>query len=231
MMSRWKEELARLAGEVAEEGQAPASEKDRAFEERLASLLAAAGPEAVLSDATADALEELCGGEAVPAGLREQLLKTMARAQAERDARKILVPADWSLGRYLRTKRKTAGIAVAALCRRLGMHTKVLESLESGKTPPDQVGVRPLLDLAEALGAPLMQFVEVVKRTATGAVTMSASAEVSGLPRAETRMRTRERWNLVGAASGALTQARREQMRKFLEVLEAEARQRVQRQK
>ena len=233
MMTNWREELARMEREGAKEGEerAAASAKEQAFDERLEALLAAAGQEAVLSDATADALEELCGEVEVPGDLREQLRATMARAQMEREARKIAVPADWNLGRYLRTKREALGIAAAVLAGCLGLHAKVLEGLEAGKTRPDQVGVHPLLGLAEALGAPLLEFVEVVRRTAMGAIATAASAEVSGLPRAEKRMRTRDRWDLVGAASGPLAQARREQMRKFLEALETEARQRVQRQR
>jgi transcriptional regulator with XRE-family HTH domain len=230
MMSNWREELARMGREAArEEGEHPASAKELTFDQRLEALLAAAGQEAILNDATAEALEQLSGETELPANFRKQVQATMARAQMEREARKIAVPADWSLGRYLRTKREALGIAVAVLAGRLGIHTKVLEGLETGKTPPDQVGVHPLLGLAEALGAPLMEFVEVVRRTTMGAVATATSAEVSGLPRAEKRMRARDRWDLVGTASSALAQARREQVRKFLEALETEARQRVQR--
>lgn len=228
-MSNWKDELARMAREAVREGTArQPSAKERAFDKKLDELLAAAGQEAVLSDSTVDTLEQLSGQAELPANLREQLQATMAQAQREREARKVVVPADWTLGRYVKAKREALGLAVAILASRLGVHARVLEGLEAGKTPPDQVGVQALLGLAQALGAPLTEFVEVVRRTTMGAVAATASAEVSGLPRAEKRMRPRDRWDLVGAASGALAQARREQVRRFLEALEAEANRRRQ---
>lgn len=230
MIKDWKEELAREAQELKRELQekhlSPDAE-DRAFDERIFALLAAAGEEGVLSDATAEALEELFAAQEVPDHLRARLRTTMARAQAERQALGVAPLGEWSLSGYIRAKREALGITIEILAKQLGVHPKVLGGLEAGKVPPDQVGVRPLLRLAEILKAPLLEFVEVVKRSALGVVTASAAAEISGLPRAETKMRRRERRDLVSAAPAALAQTRRDQIRKFLQELDEEVRRRA----
>lgn len=227
MIKDWKEELAReareLERELREKHLSPDAE-DRAFDERIFALLAAAG---VLSDATAEALDELFAAQEVSEDLRARLRTTMARAEADRQALGVAPLGEWSLSGYIRAKREALGIKIEILAKELGVHPKVLGGLEAGKVAPDQVGVRPLLRLAEIVKAPLLEFVEVVKRSALGAVTASAAAEVSGLPRAETKMRRRERRNLVSAAPAALAQARREQVKKFLQELEEEARRRA----
>ncbi|MBI4536856.1 MAG: hypothetical protein HY712_02735, partial [candidate division NC10 bacterium] len=99
-MTSWKEELVRAARELAEErGEQPAtSADDQAVDERLSALLAAAGEDGVLSEATADALGEFFAGQELSPALRQRLRATMARAQEERAARQLSVPADWSLG-------------------------------------------------------------------------------------------------------------------------------------
>jgi len=227
---RWKEELAQeareLESEVKEKRLSPEAE-DRAFDERIFALLAAAGEEVVLSDATAEALDELLAAKEVSEPLRARLRTTMARAQAEREALEVAPLGEWSLSGYIRAKREALGVTIELLAKELRVHPKILAGLEAGKVAPDQVGVRPLLRLAEIVEAPLLEFVEVVKRSALGAVTASAAAEVSGLPRAETKMRRRERRDLVSAAPAALAQARRDQVRKFLQELDAEARRRA----
>ncbi len=231
-MVNWREEQAREARELEREvnEKHPSSEADdQAFDERVFALLAAAGEEVVLSDATAEALDELFAARELPEDLRVRLRTTMARAQTVREVMEIAPLGEWSLSRYIRAKREALGITIEILAKELGLHPKVLGGLETGKVAPDQVGVRPLLRLAEIMKAPLLEFVQVVKRSALGTVTASAAAEVSGLPRAETRMRRRERRDLVSAAPAALSQARRDQMRKFLQELEVEARRRADR--
>lgn len=228
----WREELAREARELEREANEkhPSSEADdQAFDERVFALLAAAGEEVVLSDATAEALDELFAPRELPVDLRARLRTTMARAQAEREVMEVAPLGEWSLSRYIRAKREALGMTIDNLAKELDLHPKVLGGLEAGNVAPDQVGVRPLLRLAEIVKAPLLEFVQVVKRSALGTVTASAATEVSGLPRAETRMRRRERRDLVSAAPAALAQARRDQMRKFLQELEAEARRRTDR--
>lgn len=230
MIKDWKEELAReaqeLERELREKHLSPEAE-DRAFDERIFALLAAAGEEVVLSDAAAEALDELFAAQEIPEPLRARLRTTMARAQAERQALGVAPLGEWSLSGYIRAKREALGVTIEVLAKELGVHPKILRGLEAAKIAPDQVGVLALLRLAEIVKAPLLEFVGVVKRSALGAVTASAAAEVSGLPRAETKMRRRERRNLVSAAPAALAQARRDQVRKFLQELDEEARRRA----
>ena len=191
----------------------------RHFDEHLLALFADAG-ESIFGRETLEAIDNLPESDKLTDPLRARLLATMAEAQRERD--RMRPPA---LGSYIKVRRQSMGMSIEKLAQGIDIHPKIVSGLEDGTTPVDQVPVRRLFALAEYVRAPLVEFVELVRKAVLAERPVSVSAPVSGLPRADAKTR-QTRAGLTNEAPAIIAKARTEQIKQFLFEVESEWRRR-----
>lgn len=177
-----------------------------------------------LSEDTVEILHEVLQPMEISKSLYRRLLDTMLKAEREGQVERKIQEffSEESFGSYVTTLRKKRGLSMREIASRLQVDPELLEGIEEGKVLPPKLGVGKLLQLATVVRAPLIDFVQIVKKT----VRMSmekGDASASVLARLDTReLKNKQKEALLNAMETMLRNYKKE-MEDFLKELEREA--------